>query len=160
MEFGILILIWICSLVQLCSEILLMSLSKTSDHIQIKIKMPNPSQEPPGSSKTPNLDLEDILVLCTIKIRIDCQNLDHECSKDSWPYTNQDKDAKPKSGTSMVLQIPKSGLKGHGSSLHLQNQDREPKFGKSVYKRLVTTSKSRSRWQTPARNFYHTPKPK
>ena len=24
---------------------------------------------------------------------------------------------------------PKSGLKGHGCSLQLQNQDREPKFG-------------------------------
>ena len=31
-----------------------MGVSKTSDHIQIKIKMPNPSQEPPASSKAPN----------------------------------------------------------------------------------------------------------
>ena len=41
---------------------------KTADHIQIKIRMPNPNQQPPLSSK--------------------------------------------------------SGLKGHGWSLHLQNQDR------------------------------------
>ena len=31
--------------------------TKTSDHIQIKIKMPNPSQEPPASSKSSNDDL-------------------------------------------------------------------------------------------------------
>ena len=34
-----------------------MVVSKTSDHIQIKIKMPNPSQEPPVSSKAPNDDI-------------------------------------------------------------------------------------------------------
>ena len=28
-----------------------MDKSKTNDHIQIKIKLPNPSQEPPASSK-------------------------------------------------------------------------------------------------------------
>ena len=33
---------------------------KTSDHIQIKIKMFNPSQEPPASLKAPNEDLKDI----------------------------------------------------------------------------------------------------
>ena len=36
-----------------------MGISKTSDHIQIKIKMPNPSQKPPASSKPPNEDLKD-----------------------------------------------------------------------------------------------------
>ena len=50
---------------------------KTSGHIQIKIKMPNPSQEPPASSKAPNQDLKDIDVLCTTKIKIESQNLDH-----------------------------------------------------------------------------------
>ena len=34
-----------------------MGLSKTTDHIQIKIKMPNSSQEHPASSKGPNDDL-------------------------------------------------------------------------------------------------------
>ena len=34
--------------------------SKTSDHIQIKIKMPKPSQEPPVSPKAQNYDLEDM----------------------------------------------------------------------------------------------------
>ena len=32
--------------------------SKTSDHIQIKIKMLNPSQEPPASSKAQNQGLK------------------------------------------------------------------------------------------------------
>ena len=33
-----------------------MDVSKISDHIKIKIKMANPSQEPPASSKAPNKD--------------------------------------------------------------------------------------------------------
>ena len=48
-----------------------MGISKTSDHIQIKIKMPNPSQEPPASCKAPNEDLKDIDVLGTFKIKIE-----------------------------------------------------------------------------------------
>ena len=44
--------------------------SKTSDHMQIKIKIPNTSQEPPVSSKALNGDLKDIDVLCTLKIKI------------------------------------------------------------------------------------------
>ena len=41
----------------------------TSDNIYIKIKMPNPSQEPTASSKAPNEDLKDMDVLCTFKIK-------------------------------------------------------------------------------------------
>ena len=52
-----------------------MGVSKTSDHIQIKIKMPNPSQEPSGSYKAPNKDLKDKEVLWTFKIKIESQNL-------------------------------------------------------------------------------------
>ena len=77
----------------------------------------------------------------------------------SWLYPNQYQDAKPQSGTPSVLQSPKSGLKGHGCSLHLQNQDREPKFGSWVYQRPVTIFKSRSRCQTPVRNLQRPPKP-
>ena len=84
-----------------------MGVSKSSDHIQIKIKMPNPSQEPPASSKNPNEDLKDMDVLCTFKIKIESQNLDHGCIKDQRPYPNQDKDAKPQSETSNILQSPK-----------------------------------------------------
>ena len=80
--------------------------SNTSDHIIIKIKMPNPSQEPPASSKALNQDLKDTDVLCTFKIKIESQNSDHRYIKNQWPYQNQDQDAKPQSGTSSVLQSP------------------------------------------------------
>ena len=43
-----------------------MGVTKTSDHIGIKIKMPNPSQEPPVSSEAQN----DMDVLCSFKIKI------------------------------------------------------------------------------------------
>ena len=56
--------------------------SKTSDHIQIKIKMPNSSQESPVSLKAPNQDLKDMDVLCTFKIKIKSKNSDHEYIKD------------------------------------------------------------------------------
>ena len=59
-----------------------MGISKNNDHIQIKIKVPNPSQEPPASSKAPNEYLKDVDVLCTFKIKIESQNLDHGCIKD------------------------------------------------------------------------------
>ena len=59
-----------------------MGVSKTSDHIKINIKIPNPSQEPPASSKAPNKDLMDMIVLCTFKIKIESQNLDHVYIKD------------------------------------------------------------------------------
>ena len=51
--------------------------SKISDHIQVKIKMPNPSQEPPMSSKASNEDLRDMDVLCTFKIKIESQYSEH-----------------------------------------------------------------------------------
>ena len=37
---------------------------------------------------------------------------------------NHDKKDLPQSKTSSILQSPKCGLKGHGYSLHLQNQER------------------------------------
>ena len=64
------------------ANIQIMGVSKTGDHIQIKIKMPNPSQEPPESSKAPNEDLKDMDVLCTFKIKLESQNSDHGCIKD------------------------------------------------------------------------------
>ena len=137
----------------------IMGESKTSDHIQIKIKMPNPSQEPPVSSKVPNEVLKDMDVLCTLKIMIERENWEHGCIKDQQPYLNLDQDTKPQSGTSSILQSPKWGLKGHGCSLHLQNQDREPKFRMWAYKRPVTISKSISGCQTQVRNLQRPPKP-
>ena len=59
-----------------------MGISKTSDHIQIMIKMSNPSQEHPASSKNPNEDLKDVDVFCNFKIKINIQNLEHGCIKD------------------------------------------------------------------------------
>ena len=56
--------------------------SKTSDHIQINIKMHNPSQEHQVSSKARNHDLKDMDILCTLKIKIESQNLDPGCIKD------------------------------------------------------------------------------
>ena len=72
-----------------------MGISKTSDHIQIKIKVSNPSQEPPVSSKATYEDLKEMDFLCTFKIKIERQNSDHGYIKDKRPYTNQDQDAKP-----------------------------------------------------------------
>ena len=95
--------------------------------------IPNPSQEPPASSKAQNQDVKDMDVLCTFKINIESQNLEHRYIKGNCPNPNQDKDPKPQSGTSSVLQTPKSGLKGHRESLYLQNQDKEPKFETKVY---------------------------
>ena len=125
-----------------------MVVSKTIDHIKVKINIPNPSQEPPASSKVPNEDLKNMGVLCTFKIKIESQHLDHGFIKDHWPNLNQDQDGKPQSGTSSTLQSPKWGLRGHWCSLHLQNQDREPKFRIWMYQRPVTIFKSKSRFQT------------
>ena len=47
------------------------------------IKLSNPSQEPPASSKAPNQDLKDMDVLCTFKIKIGSQYLEHVCKKTS-----------------------------------------------------------------------------
>ena len=46
-----------------------MGASKTSDYIEIQIKMPNHSQETQASFRAPNEDLKDIDVLCTFKIK-------------------------------------------------------------------------------------------
>ena len=53
------------------ATIQIMNISKTSDHIQIKIMMPNPSQEPPASSKAPNLEVIDIDVFCNFTIEME-----------------------------------------------------------------------------------------
>ena len=55
---------------------------KTIDHIQIKIKVQNPSQEPPAFSKVQNQDFKDMDVLCTFKIKIESLILDYRYIKD------------------------------------------------------------------------------
>ena len=119
-----------------------------------------PSQEPPMSSKAPNWDLQDINVLGTFEIKIESKNLEHGCMKDQCPYPNQNQHATPPSGNSSLLQSPISGLKRHGCTLHLQNQDIEQKFRSWVYQRSVTISKARSRYQTLFKNLHNPPKPK
>ena len=49
----------------------------------MKVKMPNPSQEPPASSKAPNDDSKDIDVLCTFKIEMGVKFLNMSVSKPS-----------------------------------------------------------------------------
>ena len=79
-----------------------MGLSKISDHIQVKIQMLKPSQEPPAPTKVAYQDLKDMDVLCTFKIKVESQNSDHVYINDQWSHPNQDQDAKPQSGTSSV----------------------------------------------------------
>ena len=57
-------MVFAASKAKLRAKILNMGLQKTSDHIQIKIKMLNPIQETPASSKASNEDLKDMDVLC------------------------------------------------------------------------------------------------
>ena len=45
-------------------DVLCIFKTKTHDHIQIKIKMPNPCQDPSVFFKVPNQDLKDMDVLC------------------------------------------------------------------------------------------------
>ena len=59
-----------------------MGVSRTNNHIRIKIKMPNPSQEPPASSKAQNEDLKELDILCTFKIKIESPYMHHGCVKD------------------------------------------------------------------------------
>ena len=42
-----------------------------------KIKMPNPGQEPPASSTATNQDFTDMYVGCTLKIKIERQNVEN-----------------------------------------------------------------------------------
>ena len=58
------------------AKIRIIRISETSDHVKIKVKLLNLSQEPPASYKAPNEDLKDMDVLCTFKIKIESQNLD------------------------------------------------------------------------------------
>ena len=86
--------------------------------------MPNPSQDSPAPTIAPNQDSMDMDVIWTFKSKIVSQKLDHVCIKDQQSYPNQDQDCKPPSGTSSILQNPKSEVKGQGCLLHFQNHDR------------------------------------
>ena len=58
--------------------------------------MPNPSQQPPASSKAPNHDSKDIDVLYTFKIKVESQNFDRECMKDKISNPSQEPPASSK----------------------------------------------------------------
>ena len=60
-----------------------MDVSKTGDHIQMRIKMLNPCQYPPASSKSSNQDLKDMDFLGTFKIKMDSLHSEHGCMKTS-----------------------------------------------------------------------------
>ena len=66
-----------------------MGISKTSDHIQIQIKMPNSSPEPQASSKARNQDLKDMDVLLNLQIQ-DRAKIEHGYIKDKLSYSSQD----------------------------------------------------------------------
>ena len=48
----------------------------------MKIKMPNPSQGPPTSSKAPDEDLKDMDIICTFEIKRERPNFVQGCFKD------------------------------------------------------------------------------
>ena len=98
-----------------------MGVSKINDHIQIKIKVSNPNQEPPASSKAPNEDLKDMDALCTFKIKIECQNSDDYCIKDHWPYTNKIHHIKIKIKIANPIQEPPASSKALNQ--YLKNMD-------------------------------------
>ena len=80
-----------------------MAVSKTSDHIIIKIKIQNPIQELSVSSKAPSWDLEDI--------KIESKNLEQWCIKDQCPYPNVCHHAKPQSKPQAPSKAPNQNLK-------------------------------------------------
>ena len=88
-----------------------MGVSKTSDNIQVKIMMSNPSQEPPACSKAQNKDLKDMDVLCTFKIKIESPNSDHGRIKDQWTFPNQDQDANPSQEQLAAFKSPNQDFK-------------------------------------------------
>ena len=69
----------LCTLrIKIESQNLIYGWCNNSDHIQINIRMQNPSQEPSAFSKAPNQDLKDIDVICTFKTKIES----HVCITD------------------------------------------------------------------------------
>ena len=84
-----------------------MSQPKTSDNNQIKIKMPNPSQELPVSSKAPNQDLKDMDVLCYFKIKVSAIIWSMVVSKTSDHIQIKFKMPNPNEEPLIILQSPK-----------------------------------------------------
>ena len=52
-----------------------------------------------------------MFVLCTFKLKIESQNLDHEYIKDQWPYHSQDQDANPSQEAPVSSKVQNEDLK-------------------------------------------------
>ena len=99
-------------------------LSKFETNIQIMIKVQKPNHKHSSSSKPQNQDFKGNGCSLHLEINLGRQNLDQGPIKTQKPYPNPD----PRGLTPMKNfwhnQSPKSGVKGHWCSLHLQNQFR------------------------------------
>ena len=123
----------------------------------LTISKPSLGCQTPVTSKAPNQDLKDMDVLCTFKLKMESQNLDHGCVTDQRRSLYQDSDSYIQSGTSSMLQSCIYGLSRHGGPLQLQNHDRKTNFGKLVFQSPVTISKSRSICKIQVRNLGQPP---
>ena len=97
--------------IKIKSKILNECVSKSSDHIQIKIKITNSSQEPPPSYKTQNQEIKDMDVLCTLNINWESQTSGYGYMKDQGPYPSQDQDTKPIQEPPASSKAPNEDLK-------------------------------------------------
>ena len=136
-----------------------MGVSKTNDHIQIKIKIPNPSQEPGASSKTPNQDMKDMDVLWTFIVKREIQKkqnmgvwktVDHIQIKIKTPNPEQE----PQSPQIPVIRTWRTWC-----AFYLQNKYKAQIFGSWVYQIQATVSISRSRSKSPVMNLQSPPNP-
>ena len=92
--------------------------------MQIKIKMSNPIQEPPASSKAQNQDLKDIYVLCTFKIQIESQNSEHWCIEDQHHILIMIKMLNPSQEAPAFSKDTNQDFKDMDVLFHIQNQYR------------------------------------
>ena len=78
-----------------------------SDHWWIKDQWPYYNQIKDAKSQSGTYsflqslhqNFKDMEVLYNFKINLNSQNSDHGCIKEQWPYSNQDPNIKPKSGS-------------------------------------------------------------
>ena len=122
----------------------------TSDHMQITIKMPNPSHEHPASFKAPNEDLKDMDVLSTSNIKIESQNLEHGCIK-KWPYPNQDQEGKSLSTPPVYSTAPNQDFKDIIILCNFKVKIESQNLEHGCIKKPVNISKLRSSCQTSVR---------
>ena len=113
--------------------------------------------------------LKEMDVLCSFKIKKECQKLDNGCTHDQLlPYPNED--LKPHSGTSCVFQRPKSGpfniMKviqnlDHGyikDQWLYPNQDLDPKPQSGIYSILKSPKSDvlcHFKIKSESQNMYH-----